>query len=299
MAQLKTYKGYPLWLYLPNTAAAVIFTMLFAAGTAAVVWRTIKARAWYCTVLIIGGLFQVVGYAARIAARDQTDQLVPYIIQSTLILVAPALFAASVYMVLGRVITSVHGETYSPIRPKTLTALFVTGDVLSFAVQASGAGVMVQDGQQDMGEKIILAGLFIQIIIFGLFIVTSYIFHTRINKNRPDTSRTYGTHWRTILFMLYAVSGLIMIRSIFRVIEYAMGNDGYLLSHEWTLYIFDALLMFVVVALFAWYFPGSFKTKAADMEMSPQEDARSSMTPFGSANDTREVFQQHDLHYSK
>ena len=33
-----------------------------------------------------------------------------------------------------------------------------------------------------------------------------------------------------------------MARSIFRVIEYAMGQKGYLLSHEWTMYTFDSLL---------------------------------------------------------
>ena len=48
--------------------------------------------------------------------------------------------------------------------------------------------------------------------------------------------------WKKHHYTLYAVSGLIMARSIFRVIEYAMGQKGYLLSHEWTMYTFDSLL---------------------------------------------------------
>lgn len=56
MTELKTYKGYALWLYLPNTAAAALFTALFALGTAAVAWRMFKTRAWFCTVFILGGL---------------------------------------------------------------------------------------------------------------------------------------------------------------------------------------------------------------------------------------------------
>lgn len=39
--------------------------------------------------------------------------------------------------------------------------------------------------------------------------------------------------------MLYATSGLIMLRNIFRVVEYAMGQEAYLLSNEWCVYIFD------------------------------------------------------------
>ena len=55
--------------------------------------------------------------------------------------------------------------------------------------------------------------------------------------------------------MLYAVSLLIMVRSIFRIIEYAQGYTGYSLSHEWTLYVFDTLLMWLVTVIFAWRYP--------------------------------------------
>lgn len=57
------------------------------------------------------------------------------------------------------------------------------------------------------------------------------------------------------MYVLYVASGLIMIRSVFRVIEYLQGNNGYLLRHEFFLYIFDALLMLVVMCLFNWVHP--------------------------------------------
>ena len=41
-----------------------------------------------------------------------------------------------------------------------------------------------------------------------------------------------------------------MIRSVVRVVEYIQGNDGYILSHEIFLYIFDGTLMFVTIAIF-------------------------------------------------
>lgn len=57
MAELKPYSGdYYLWLYLPNTIAAALFTALFALGTAAVSWRMFKTKAWFCTVFVLGGL---------------------------------------------------------------------------------------------------------------------------------------------------------------------------------------------------------------------------------------------------
>lgn len=205
---------------------------------------------------------QVVGYAARSVARDKTDQLMPYVIQSTFILVSPALFAVSVYMVLGRIIISLGAEVLSVVPVKWLTKIFVMGDVISFVVQASGAGVMVTAASMSMGENIILGGLFVQIFIFGLFIVTSAIFHKRYNtmqSNRWD--RNEDQQWRKIMTMLYVVSVLIMVRSVFRVVEYIMGHDSYFLANEWPLYIFDGVLMFFVVILFGWRFPGYLSTR--------------------------------------
>lgn len=62
----------------------------------------------------------------------------PYIVQTLLLLVSPALFAASIYMILGRIILVTDGENYSPIRRAWLTKMFVLGDVLSFVLQGAG-----------------------------------------------------------------------------------------------------------------------------------------------------------------
>jgi hypothetical protein len=182
--------------------------------------------------------------------------------QSLLLLIAPALFAASIYIVLGRVILLVDGEQYSLIRQKWLTKIFVTGDVISFLVQAGGGGIQ--------GEKIIVVGLFLQLAFFGFFIVVAGLFHYRFVKANPrskmqsplsdDTVQHLAVEahqlpWKRHLLALYIASALIMVRSIFRVIEYVQGNNGYLLRHEVFLYIFDALLMFLVMCLFNWVHP--------------------------------------------
>lgn len=62
----------------------------------------------------------------------------PYIGQSLMLLLAPALFAASVYMILGRIIRMLNADSLSLIRPSWLTKIFVTGDVLSFFIQSGG-----------------------------------------------------------------------------------------------------------------------------------------------------------------
>ncbi|UPK92601.1 hypothetical protein LCI18_003536 [Fusarium solani-melongenae] len=257
MATLELYKGnYYLWKYLPSLEGAAISAALFGIATIAHTLRLFKNRSWFAIPFPIGGIMEVIGFATRGLARKKTDQLMPYDIQNTLILLAPVFFVASIYMALGRLIRMTNAERHSIISLKWLTKIFVTGDVLSLLVQGGGAGMMVMDDFAKMAEKIVIGGLLIQIIIFGLFIITVTMFHIRMHGDPVSKHAVAGGfEWEPTIWMLYIVSVLIMGRSIFRVAEFVMGNDGYLLSHEWPLYLFDALPMFAVMAVFWHWWP--------------------------------------------
>jgi hypothetical protein len=105
------------------------------------------------------------------------------------------------------------------------------------------------------GENIIIGGLVVQVLFFGCFVVTSLVFHLRMR--RVPTSRLLARNppWEKHLFVLYVASALILVRSVFRLIEYAQGNGGYLISHEVFLYVFDAVLMWFCMAILAWVHP--------------------------------------------
>lgn len=199
---------------------------------------------------------QTIGYAGRIWSHYDKYSLGGFIIQAILILVAPALYAASIYMILGRLVRTVKGEHLSLIPVQWVTRLFVTGDVIAFSLQAGGGGIQAAGSLEmyEIGEKIIIAGLFVQIFIFGFFVVTSVLFHIRLVKS-PTAIVTVGEiPWRRYLNVLYITSAIILVRSIFRVVEYLQGNAGYLISHEIFLYVFDALLMALTMAIFVvWY----------------------------------------------
>jgi hypothetical protein len=221
---------------------------------------------------------EIIGFVGRLLSTNDLWALGPFIMQSLLLLLAPALFAASVYIILGRIILLTDGEKHSLIRQKWLTKIFVTGDVISFLTQCCGGGIQAAGSLSLLhaGEKIIVTGLFLQLAFFGFFIVVAGLFHRRLtkaNSNSPSKSSklsrwTHSTRlpdessvsiedlpWKRHMYVLYIVSALIMIRSVFRVIEYVQGNNGYLLRREIFLYVFDALLMFIVMVLFNWIHP--------------------------------------------
>jgi hypothetical protein len=171
-------------------------------------------------------------------------------------------------MILGRIIRSVRGEEHSLIRVSWLTRAFVLGDVLSFMIQGGAAGLMATGNNVALGNNIVIAGLAIQVLSFGLFIVTAIVFQVRIGKfptaesyNNPDVP------WKQSLWGLYVMSVLVLVRSVFRVVEYGLGYDGYALEHEWTLYAFDSVPMFSVMVVFLWRYPSRLRMLPKDGEV--------------------------------
>ena len=69
-----------------------------------------------------------------------------------------------------------------------LTKLFVAGDVVSFTLQGRSAGFMFVPGLAKIGQAMVIAGLFIQIIMFALFAVTALIFEVRAPNSRFKSS---------------------------------------------------------------------------------------------------------------
>jgi len=84
---------------------------------------------------------------------------------------------------------------------------------------------------------------------------TSVRFHLGMRKDLSRKVLHTQPPWERHIHALYAASLLIFVRCAFRLIEYAQGNDGYLVSHEVFLYIFDALLMALTMAVIAWVHP--------------------------------------------
>ncbi|KAJ5938866.1 hypothetical protein N7466_002000 [Penicillium verhagenii] len=242
---------YVLYQYTPSLVAAVVFAVLFFLTTAFHLWQRIRNHTKYFNPFVVGGIFQIIGYIARAASHFHTTSTILYALQTLLVLLAPTLYAASIYMVLGRAITFLRGQHLSYVPVKYMTKIFVLGDVLSFILQGAGGGVM-SSGSGNMltvGQWIIVAGLGVQLVFFGAFLVTSICFHCRITLS-PTQEAKDSTD-----ISAFFPPVLILIRSIYRIIEFAQGNSGYVISHEVFLYVFDASMMFLVMIVMNLFHP--------------------------------------------
>jgi magnesium-transporting ATPase (P-type) len=130
-----------------------------------------------------------------------------------------------------------------------------------------------------IGQWVIVAGLCVQLIFFGTFVITSLIFHIKVIR-RPtiesERSMNKGASiwprdWRGLLFACYSASVFILIRSVYRLIEFVQGNNGYVISHEVFLYVFDAAMMFSVMVVMNVFHPSFVLNKQMETPI-PQHE---------------------------
>ncbi|KAB8606219.1 hypothetical protein FH972_025850 [Carpinus fangiana] len=293
-APIIDYKN-AIWAYYryePSIAAAILFAILFFLITTFQSWQIYKAKNWYYVVFVIGGLFEVIGYIGRAVSASQTPRwtLGAYIVQALFTLVPPALYAASIYMTLGRMVRAVGAEALSPIRIRWMTSMFVSGDILSFLLQACGAGIMAGGTLENLttGANIIVGGLSLQLLYFGFFVIAGGVFHYRMIKYPSKAPNRDVVNWHKHMNVLYAASVLIFVRSLFRTIEYGLGNDGYLMRHEAFLYVFDACLMLAVMVVYAVFPPTEIgQAIKAKREMEKAQRPESGQTSESDAEDAQ------------
>lgn len=108
------------------------------------------------------------------------------------------------------------------------------------------------------GADIVLAGLWIQIVVFGFFVVVALIFDRRLRAIPTRQSNDDLLPWRKFMCILYITCAFILIRNILRVVEFIEGFRGYIILHEAFLYVVDAVPMVSVVVIFSIWYPSAF-----------------------------------------
>ncbi|KAJ5922307.1 hypothetical protein N7516_010010 [Penicillium verrucosum] len=258
---------FALYNYDPSVAASVIFALVFATSAAVHIWHAFfKARAWFFTAFTIGSIMMTAGYISRAISAKSPKSLAPYISQSLLILLPPSLYAATIYMLYGRIVYCTKRPDLSIIAPTKVTKIFVVGDVIAFLLQCSGGGLMAISGLSSTGQKVIVFGLFFQLLFFGFFLYVSVKFALRI---RQAQGGFLGAPWGTLLHILFLMAALIIFRCLYRVVEFLQGHDGYLISREVYMYLFDALPMLVVQLLFHYWKPYKMLNSGAELGKTP------------------------------
>ncbi|CAF1220690.1 unnamed protein product [Adineta steineri] len=249
--------------YMPSMAPAIVslifFTLLFIILTILTIWK----RTWYMITLLVGCILEIIGYATRIPlVLNPVGQIPLYACMNACLIIAPVFNAAIEYVLFGGLVHAL-GDHYSLIKPKLIAWIFIICDAFSFLIQISGAGLLSSaKGNPESaktGQTILLAGLGVNLASFAIFCLQLFSFEYRIRRLSPSITNgnVYEKRWRRFLYIIYLSSTLVLIRQIYRVIEFAQGFTGYLAVHEVYFYIFDTIPIFISSGVYTICFPGN------------------------------------------
>jgi hypothetical protein len=171
------------------------------------------------------------------------------------IVLAPVGLALADYLLVGRLIRLV-GREYSIVNPKFVEYGFIVSDILSIGVQSAGAGLITSGNFKNIktGSNVLIGGLGINLLSFCFFAVITLHLHVSIYRRKPDFTRQ--ERWLTMFYALYLSMILLIVRSIYRIVEFSTGFRGYLAIHELYFYVFECLLIIFAFGLFLPLHPG-------------------------------------------
>lgn len=147
---------------------------------------------------------------------------------------------------------------------RTIAAVFVLLDVVSFVIQLIGggmAGPSAPPESQRQGLNIYMAGISLQEFFVIVFIGLCAIFQRDMLKRTQEVGPFRGftrAPWGTLLAAVYLSLSLITVRILYRLIEFSGGldDDSPLRTEEVYFFVFEAVPMFAAVAVFILSHPG-------------------------------------------
>jgi RTA1 like protein len=278
---MPTFKCYPLsnpdtvWLYCPSYGGAIAFAVLFGLSTTAHCVQASLFRKPFALVLVMGGLWETVGYAFRVlSVRDQLSQSY-YTVQQLLIILAPLWINAFVYMLLGRMIHFyLNNDRVFGLRARRVTLMFVLFDITAFLIQATGGTLLNSENPleiQHVGMDLYMSGVGVQIFFICIFLalavqfqrlVTREDFFAEISSQNGDCSPEVNhppksaRDARKFLYVIYGILILIVYRNVYRLVEFSIGIESSITRNEWYTWVFDSMPMLLCLISLNIFHPG-------------------------------------------
>ncbi|KAF9962428.1 hypothetical protein BGZ65_009196 [Modicella reniformis] len=304
--------------YEPSVPGNIIFGGLYMILGLIFSYHVYKNSDKWAICLPIGAIASSLGFFIKITIDPMNLKLMTYIIQNAFIVISPTAFLAFNYMLYGRFITAIDPKfdihnikagskmeksRFSFIPPRIVGRTFVWSDIITFLIQMAAGGLQAGGGTKgdakmsELGFNLFLAAVIIQGISYCLFTVLLLVAVKKLIEERRKSPSMRGNGWmgldsRTTLIVaqLFVSSIFIIIRSIFRIVEYAGGYDGYLANEEVYLFVLDAAPLVIAIGVFAFIWPPvllstiAAQTRQAEQNYS-METTSSAPIPIGQRSD--------------
>ena len=260
-----------LYGFSPNKGASVFFALAFGLLTTVLLIVLFKATQQYtsaaaekvsavrifsklhlCLIylpLIIGCLFEVIAFICRCVSIYSYNNLDAFIGGRVCILMGPSLFMTTMYIIFSRLLELIGLDQHYLFSHDVNRRVFIMGNIAGSILQGVGGGLSSSYDTYHTGKALLIAGLFVQIGIFAVFVLREWLMFRVVHGDATSVANATNK-WKQLNAVLLASGALIMIRSIVRLVEVFEGTRSAILLHEWYSYVFDTLPMVLRVALY-------------------------------------------------
>jgi len=265
--------------YIPTEWIAITFLSLFGFSTFIHTAEALYFRLWWLfPSAVFCGFLELIGWSGRLWSSQNPYLEKPFIIQAVCLVVAPTPLVAANFIILGRIIHRL-GPQYSRLSPRRYSIIFVSCDIISLLVQGMGGGISSgaqnSQSQANLGAHIALGGTIFQLIAIAAYCALAAEFLVRYTKDWPMRRSTplpgevlRGTTDRRLNRMLYAMfimTVFIVIRTIYRVVEFVNGWNGKVISTQWLFNVFDGTMIALAMLTLNLFHPGIYLRGSDDL----------------------------------
>ncbi|KAF9275191.1 hypothetical protein BGZ88_002487 [Linnemannia elongata] len=267
--------------YEPSLVGNVAMGAIYAIEGLLFLYYIARHKNKWALCLPIGALASAAGFFLRLMMDPDNFKLTLYIAQQALVVISPSAFLAFNYMLYGRFIIAIDPEfgvdkaqsrseksRYSFIPPRIVGRTFIWSDAITFFIQMSAGGLQASGAKSNpslvnLGDKMFLVGVSAQGVSYCLFTTLLTVAVRRLIKEKQRTrvaqqkQSWLGLDRNTAMIAgsFYASSLFIIIRSIYRVVEFTQGYQGELISKEIYLFVLDAVPLVLAIGVWAINWP--------------------------------------------
>ncbi|GAA6063069.1 hypothetical protein JCM10212_003127 [Sporobolomyces blumeae] len=225
-----------LYGFVPSHSFPVIAILTFALSLLAHTTNCIRLRSTrvFEGLLVVGSAMEICGYCCRLVSHFEPFSTSFYIAQYILIVLAPLLFQAALYVALSQALRRLDctGRSLLHFNPKILVVGLVISDTVTTILQVVGAVLVGIAEKAQYGSSsspitsksandILLTGLCVQTASFVLYIALLVLC-----IYRSATTFHAGYLPKRLSLLLTLTSTLLLLRTTFRVAETAQSSSG-------------------------------------------------------------------------
>lgn len=283
-----------LYPYKPNQGAPIAFAIILTILAIGQLYLSFFKYRWryFGSVMTWASLVWIAGFVCRSISIRNVQDIGIYISQTVLILLGPPLYSAAEYWILSRLLS--YLPYHAPIHPGRVLSTFIILSTVVESLTASGAansaGADRDASQRKTGLDLLKAALIIQCFVEAFFFSLVALLEYRCRRVKQ-----FPRNIRTVCYILYTTSLMILVRCIVRTVEgfetASCGPDhpycGTVTRNEWFLWTFEVANITLFVVLLLIFHPGKYLPTASEVYLDPIDGKTERVGPGFSKADKR------------